>query len=262
MGLSAYQHHWLYNQMMVYLHLRKLHNRYLELQEAQARIKYLEDERAEEANECSFAGGEAANLATCLVRNSIANEQFEEQLKATHLQHSQIAEKERITFRSCDTCFSQWSQVLEELRKLINWLAEEEPNDRVRLIFCCHTQEGLVEHLFSGSNITKSNSFEKIKGTVCHHAFNALDAVPMTLAENSAAITRTDIFDLLVDIFPREDIKEEVMTSIPTVNVPVGGPSNTYSYMAPQHSLQSGSPGLISNKPMMDPGLYAQQPPL
>ncbi|PWA72414.1 histone-fold protein [Artemisia annua] len=63
--------------------------------------------------------------------------------------------------------------------------------------------------------------------------------------------------------FPRGDIKEEVITSMPTVNVPVGGPSDTfpYYYIAPQHSPPSGSLGMISNKPMMDPGLYAQQPP-
>nr|GEW87572.1 nuclear transcription factor Y subunit C-9-like [Tanacetum cinerariifolium] len=86
-----------------------------------------------------------------------------------------------------------------------------------------------------------------------------------TLQKNdiAAAITRTEIFDFLVDIVPREDIKEEVMTSMPTVNVPVGGPSDTfpYYYMAPQHSPPSGAPGMMSSKPMMDPGLYAQQPP-
>ncbi|KAJ9541246.1 hypothetical protein OSB04_027752 [Centaurea solstitialis] len=68
-----------------------------------------------------------------------------------------------------------------------------------------------------------------------------------TLQKNdiAAAITRTDIFDFLVDIVPREDIKDEAMTSMPTVTVPVGGPSDTfpYYYMPAQQSPQSGNPG-------------------
>ncbi|KAM0038757.1 putative transcription factor Hap3/NF-YB family [Helianthus debilis subsp. tardiflorus] len=86
-----------------------------------------------------------------------------------------------------------------------------------------------------------------------------------TLQKNdiAAAITRTDIFDFLVDIVPREDIKDEAMTSMPPVTVPVGGPSDTfpYYYMPAQQLPQSGAPGMMPNKPMLDPGLYAQQQP-
>ncbi|KAJ8539920.1 hypothetical protein K7X08_026309 [Anisodus acutangulus] len=48
-----------------------------------------------------------------------------------------------------------------------------------------------------------------------------------TLQKNdiAAAITRTDIFDFLVDIVPREDLKDEVLASIPRGNLPVGGPA-------------------------------------
>ncbi|WMV58997.1 hypothetical protein MTR67_052382 [Solanum verrucosum] len=51
-----------------------------------------------------------------------------------------------------------------------------------------------------------------------------------TLQKNdiAAAITRTDIFDFLVDIVPREDLKDEVLaSSIPRGNLPVGGPRHT-----------------------------------
>lgn len=86
-----------------------------------------------------------------------------------------------------------------------------------------------------------------------------------TLQKNdiAAAITRTDIFDFLVDIVPREDIKEEGMTSMPAVTVPVGGPSDAfpYYYMPAQQSPQSGAPGMMPNKAMLDPALYAQQAP-
>ncbi|KAM1171776.1 hypothetical protein FF1_022116 [Malus domestica] len=69
-----------------------------------------------------------------------------------------------------------------------------------------------------------------------------------TLQKNdiAAAITRTDIFDFLVDIVPREDLKDEVLASIPRGgNLPVGVPSDgvPYYYMPPQHAPQVGAPG-------------------
>ncbi|RVX21714.1 Nuclear transcription factor Y subunit C-3 [Vitis vinifera] len=58
-----------------------------------------------------------------------------------------------------------------------------------------------------------------------------------TLQKNdiAAAITRTDIFDFLVDIVPREDLKDE-------------------------HGPQVGAPGMVMGKTVMDQGLYGQQP--
>lgn len=85
-----------------------------------------------------------------------------------------------------------------------------------------------------------------------------------TLQKNdiAAAITRTDIFDFLVDIVPREDLKDEVLASIPRGTVPVGGPADTmpYCYMPAQHPPQVGAPGMIMGKPVMDPAMYSQQP--
>ncbi|GAY49153.1 hypothetical protein CUMW_117090 [Citrus unshiu] len=85
-----------------------------------------------------------------------------------------------------------------------------------------------------------------------------------TLQKNdiAAAITRTDIFDFLVDIVPREDLKDEVLASIPRGTLPVGGPPDMppYCYMPTQHASQVGSAGLIMGKPVMDPAIYAQQP--
>jgi len=85
-----------------------------------------------------------------------------------------------------------------------------------------------------------------------------------TLQKNdiAAAITRTDIFDFLVDIVPREDLKDEVLAgSIPRGTVPVGGPTEglPYYYMPPQHVPQVGAPGMYVGNPV-DQGLYGQQP--
>ncbi|KAM7278784.1 hypothetical protein ACFE04_005918 [Oxalis oulophora] len=85
-----------------------------------------------------------------------------------------------------------------------------------------------------------------------------------TLQKNdiAAAITRTDIFDFLVDIVPREDLKDEVLSSFPRGNGPVAGPGDGLSYwnVPPQHLPEIGSPGMLMGKPIMDPSMYGQQP--
>lgn len=80
-----------------------------------------------------------------------------------------------------------------------------------------------------------------------------------TLQKNdiAAAITRTDIFDFLVDIVPREDLKDELLASVPRV----GGPADAlpYYYMPPQLAPQAGAPGMTVGKPVTDHALYGQQ---
>ena len=84
-----------------------------------------------------------------------------------------------------------------------------------------------------------------------------------TLQKNdiAAAITRTDIFDFLVDIVPREDLKDEVLASVPRGSLPVGGPSDAlpYYYMPPQLAPQVSAPGMTVGKPVVDQALYGQQ---
>lgn len=85
-----------------------------------------------------------------------------------------------------------------------------------------------------------------------------------TLQKNdiAAAITRTDIFDFLVDIVPREDLKDEVLASIPRGTLPVGGPTEGlpfYYGMPPQPAPPIGASGMYMGKPV-DQALYGQQP--
>ncbi|WCJ23685.1 nuclear factor Y subunit C3 [Euphorbia peplus] len=79
-----------------------------------------------------------------------------------------------------------------------------------------------------------------------------------TLQKNdiAAAITRTDIFDFLVDIVPREDIRDEVLASVSRGSLPPGGPPETmpYYYMPPQVA----PPGTSIGRPAVDPALYGQ----
>ncbi|KAI5650581.1 hypothetical protein M9H77_36586 [Catharanthus roseus] len=84
-----------------------------------------------------------------------------------------------------------------------------------------------------------------------------------TLQKNdiAAAITRTDIFDFLVDIVPREELKDEMLASIPRGSLPVGAPAEgvPYYYMPTQSAPQVGASGMYVGKPV-DQALYGQQP--
>ncbi|KAJ6321181.1 hypothetical protein OIU77_011312 [Salix suchowensis] len=84
-----------------------------------------------------------------------------------------------------------------------------------------------------------------------------------TLQKNdiAAAITRTDIFDFLVDIVPREDLKDEVLASVPRGTLPVGGPADAlpYYYMPHQLAPQVSAPEMTVGKPVGDQALYSQQ---
>ncbi|GAB2277503.1 Nuclear transcription factor Y subunit C-3 [Dionaea muscipula] len=84
-----------------------------------------------------------------------------------------------------------------------------------------------------------------------------------TLQKNdiAAAITRTDIFDFLVDIVPREDLKDEVLAAtIPRGTMPVPGPADAlpYYYMAPHTSPPAGAGGMMMGTPVLDAKAYGQ----
>lgn len=84
-----------------------------------------------------------------------------------------------------------------------------------------------------------------------------------TLQKNdiAAAITRTDIFDFLVDIVPREDLKDEVLASMPRGPLPVGAPTEgvPYYYMPPHPVPPVAGAGMYMGNPV-DPAIYSQQP--
>lgn len=79
-----------------------------------------------------------------------------------------------------------------------------------------------------------------------------------TLQKNdiAAAITRTDIFDFLVDIVPRDEIKDEAAL--------VGSTASGVPYYYPPMGLGVGQPpppGLMIGRPALDSVMYAQPPP-
>ncbi|OMO84103.1 Transcription factor CBF/NF-Y/archaeal histone [Corchorus capsularis] len=83
-----------------------------------------------------------------------------------------------------------------------------------------------------------------------------------TLQKNdiAAAITRTDIFDFLVDIVPRDEIKDE-----PGLAGMVGATASGVPYFYPPMGQPAGGPagpgGMMIGRPAVDPtGVYVQPP--
>ncbi|GLT71645.1 hypothetical protein SLA2020_436470 [Shorea laevis] len=71
-----------------------------------------------------------------------------------------------------------------------------------------------------------------------------------TLQKNdiAAAISRTDVFDFLVDIIPRDELKEEGL-GVTKATIPVvGSPADMPYYYVPQHPVPST--GMIMGKPV------------
>ncbi|XP_062012101.1 nuclear transcription factor Y subunit C-2 isoform X1 [Rosa rugosa] len=83
-----------------------------------------------------------------------------------------------------------------------------------------------------------------------------------TLQKNdiAAAISRTDVFDFLVDIIPRDELKEEGL-GVTKANIPVVGSAADvpYYYVPPQHPV--GAPGMIMGKPVDQATMYGAQHP-
>ncbi|GAB4845754.1 Nuclear transcription factor Y subunit C-1 [Ancistrocladus abbreviatus] len=94
-----------------------------------------------------------------------------------------------------------------------------------------------------------------------------------TLQKNdiAAAITRTDIFDFLVDIVPRDEIREEAAAAaglgmgIGMVGGMVGaaGTASGVPYYYPPIGQPAAAPGVMIGRPALDPaaGMYVQPPP-
>lgn len=81
-----------------------------------------------------------------------------------------------------------------------------------------------------------------------------------TLQKNdiAAAITRTDIFDFLVDIVPRDEIKDEAGLGGGMVGATASG---VPYYYPPMGQPASGPGGMMIGRPAMDPtGVFAQPP--
>lgn len=87
-----------------------------------------------------------------------------------------------------------------------------------------------------------------------------------TLQKNdiAAAITRTDIFDFLVDIVPRDEIKDEAAAGLVLGGPPgagiVGSTASGVPYYYPSMG-QPAPPGVMIGRPAVDPATGVYAPP-
>ncbi|THG12569.1 hypothetical protein TEA_006739 [Camellia sinensis var. sinensis] len=92
-------------------------------------------------------------------------------------------------------------------------------------------------------------------------AFHLLEERTLEKNDIAAAISRTDVFDFLVDITPRDELKEEGL-GVTKASIPmVGSPADSipFYYVAPQHPV--GPTGMIMGKPVDQASLCAGQQP-
>ncbi|KAK4283668.1 hypothetical protein QN277_000595 [Acacia crassicarpa] len=86
-----------------------------------------------------------------------------------------------------------------------------------------------------------------------------------TLQKNdiAAAITKTDVFDFLVDIVPRDDLKDDLLSGVPRVPPPPPAENVPYYYIPPQQVVGPphspyGAPKVIMGRPVVDQAHYGQ----
>lgn len=83
-----------------------------------------------------------------------------------------------------------------------------------------------------------------------------------TLQKNdiAAAISRTDVFDFLVDIIPRDELKEEGL-GVTKATIPVvGSPADAIPYYYVPPAVGAVGTGMIMGKAVDQSSMYAQQP--
>lgn len=179
----------------------------------------------------------------------------QQQLAYQHIHHQQQQQLQQ-------NLQTFWSEQYREIDKVIDFKNHNLPLARIKKIMKADED---VRMISAEAPIVFARACEMFILELTLRSWNhAEENKRRTLQKNdiAAAITRTDIFDFLVDIVPREDLKEEALAAIPRGTMAVGGPADAYPYyyMPAQHSPQAGTPGMIMGKPVMDPSFYAQQP--
>uniref|UniRef100_A0A5B7A1Z0 Putative nuclear transcription factor Y subunit C-9-like isoform X3 n=2 Tax=Davidia involucrata TaxID=16924 RepID=A0A5B7A1Z0_DAVIN len=191
---------------------------------------------------------------------SVGTMQSTSQLSQHHLANQHIHQQQQHQLQQQVQSF--WANQYQEIEKVTDFKNHSLPLARIKKIMKADED---VRMISAEAPIVFARACEMFILELTLRSWNHTEENKRrTLQKNdiAAAITRTDIFDFLVDIVPREDLKDEALASIPRGTMPVGGPADAlpYYYMPAQHSPQAGTPGMMMGKPVMDPTLYTQQP--
>ncbi|KAI4345579.1 hypothetical protein L6164_012687 [Bauhinia variegata] len=157
-----------------------------------------------------------------------------------------------------------WANQIQEIEQVVDFKTHSLPLARIKKIMKADED---VRMISAEAPVIFARACEMfILELTLRSWINAEENKRRTLQKNdiAAAITRTDVFDFLVDIVPRDDLKDDIYAGIKRPsNAAVGGPAEnaTYHYMPPQHvPTPYGAPRMIMGMPVVDQAHhYGQQ---
>ncbi|KAL3505867.1 hypothetical protein ACH5RR_031249 [Cinchona calisaya] len=175
------------------------------------------------------------------------------QLAYQHIQQQQLQLQQQLQ--------DFWRNQYQEIEQATNFKNHSLPLARIKKIMKADKDVRMISAL---APVVFARACEMFILELTLRAWNHTEENKRTSLQKNdiaAAIARTDIFDFLVDIVPREVLKEEMFASIPRGTLSVGGPPGGIPYycMAPQSAPPVGASDMYMAKPV-DQALYGRQP--
>lgn len=201
-------------------------------------------------------GSLVASVVASQSTGQTAGVQLEEQQRAYQHIHQQQQQELQQNLQSF------WASQRQEIEKISEFKNHSLPLARIKKIMKADED---VRMISAEAPIVFARACEMFILELTLRAWNHTEENKRrTLQKNdiAAAIARTDIFDFLVDIIPREDPKDEAVLSVPKNAMPLAASSDSlpYYFMQPQQLAPARPPGMTMRRPVMDPTFYAQQP--
>lgn len=183
-------------------------------------------------------------------------------LSAHHNQLGYHHQKQKQQQQEVEIC---WANQLQGIEEAVEFRNHSFPLARIKKIMKSDEQ---VRMISAEAPVVFAKACEMFINELTLRAWNHTgETKRRTLQKNdiAAAINGADMFDFLIDIFPRDESKEDQLTNLatPASSISVGSCSSNaggvnsfpYYYLPNQHSAPHG---VIAGKPM-DPAIYMQQ---
>lgn len=150
-----------------------------------------------------------------------------------------------------------WSNQMQEIEQVTDFRNHNLPLARIKKIM---KSDGDVRMISAEAPVIFSKACEMfILELTLRSWLNTEENKRRTLQKNDivAAISRTDVFDFLVDIIPRDELKEEGL-GVTRAGIPLAGPPiDSVPYYCVPSQLPVGPTGMIMGKPIDQAALYA-----